>query len=230
MLRSKIIKYINLLLGVDPVFFQQQICLKKHFGTPYGGWTIALEGINKNSIIYSFGIGTDISFDLDLIKKYSLTINAFDPTPKSLEWLKQQKIPKSLKVYQWGIADYDGKEKFTLPPQENFVSFRKTKKDKSDKNIKLPVFQLSTIMKKLGHKRIDILKMDIEGFEYQVIENILKSNLEIKQILVEFHHRFSGFSKKDTEKAINKLNKFGYKIFNISDVGLEYSLIKKYSK
>ena len=29
-------------------------------------------------------------------------------------------------------------------------------------------------MNELGHKLIDVLKMDIEGSEYDVIENILK--------------------------------------------------------
>lgn len=226
MLKSKIIRYANIVLGTDPRFKEQKKCLKKHFGSVNGGWTIALERINKKTIVYSFGIGTDISFDLDLIKKYSLIVNAFDPTPRSLDWLKEQEIPENLKIYPWGIADYNGKEEFVLPAQENFVSFRKSKENLTKNNIQLRVYRLSTIMKKLGHQRIDILKMDIEGFEYQVIEDILKNKLNIKQILVEFHHRFSGFNKKDTETAISKLNKSGYKIFNISDVGLEYSFIK----
>ncbi|MFA5932978.1 MAG: FkbM family methyltransferase [Microgenomates group bacterium] len=227
MIISKIIRYKNIIFGIDPYFFEQIKCLRKHFGSQNGGWTIAVDGINKKSIIYSFGIGTDISFDLDLINNYSLNVYAFDPTPRSLEWLKKQKITKKFRIYPWGIADYDGKEKFTLPPQDHFVSFRKTKTGLTKNMISLPVYRLSTIMKKLGHKKIDILKMDIEGFEYGVLEDILKSQLDIKQILVEFHHRFSGFNKNDTEKAIKKLNKAGYKIFNISDIGLEYSLIRK---
>src|SRR5690554_1691728 len=41
-------------------------------------------------------------------------------------------------------------------------------------------------MTQLGHKHIDVLKMDIEGAEYDVIENILSAQLPITQILIEF--------------------------------------------
>ena len=38
--------------------------------------------------------------------------------------------------------------------------------------------------------RIDILKMDIEGAEYDVIDDIINSPVPIAQVLIEFHHRF----------------------------------------
>ena len=34
---------------------------------------------------------------------------------------------------------------------------------------------LADIANELGHSHIDVLKMDIEGSEYEVIENILES-------------------------------------------------------
>ena len=55
---------------------------------------------------------------------------------------------------------------------------------------------LSTILEKLGHNRIDILKMDIEGAEYEVIEDIISSTVPIQQVLIEFHHRFSSLRKR----------------------------------
>ena len=69
-------------------------------------------------------------------------------------------------------------------------------------------------------------KIDIEGSEYSVIDDILKSNIDINQILIEFHDRFDGISKNETNYAIKKLNKHGYKIFKISDSNQEYSFVK----
>ncbi len=46
---------------------------------------------------------------------------------------------------------------------------------------------IENIMKELGHKHIDVLKMDIESAEYDVIENILNAKISITQILIEFH-------------------------------------------
>jgi hypothetical protein len=77
-------------------------------------------------------------------------------------------------------------------------------------------------------KKFDILKMDIEGSEYQVIpeivEAIKKGKLEISQLLIEFHHRFKGQTRKDTQKCIDLLNNVGFKIFSIRN-NQEFSLI-----
>ncbi len=80
-------------------------------------------------------------------------------------------------------------------------------------------------MKQLGHEEIDILKMDIEGAEYGVIEDIIKKSIFPRQILIEFHHRFDPFSIADTKKAIHDLMCNDYEVFYISDNYQEFSLI-----
>ena len=69
--------------------------------------------------------------------------------------------------------------------------------------------------------------MDIEGAEYAVIEDILGSDIEIKQILVEFHDRFDSSNGKPSRESIKKLLANGYDILSISESGDEYSFIKK---
>ena len=78
----------------------------------------------------------------------------------------------------------------------------------------------------MKHAHIDVLKMDIEGSEYEALEEILKSQVTIDQIVVEFHERFFEYGKEKTIKAINSLNENGYEIFAISDSYEEISFIR----
>ena len=89
----------------------------------------------------------------------------------------------------------------------------------------VPAKTLTTIMKDLGHERIDVLKMDIEGAEYSVLEGLLGSAVRPVQILVEFHHRFSSLNKSQTLKAIRELRQAGYALAHISSTGREFSFV-----
>ena len=75
----------RVLLGYE--YFQHpQIKLEKHiFGSEYGGHCVALGQLDQNSVVYSAGLGLDITFDEQLINKYGLEIHGFDPTPKSIK-------------------------------------------------------------------------------------------------------------------------------------------------
>ena len=44
-----------------------------------------------------------------------------------------------------------------------------------------------TITSELGHHSIDYLKMDIEGGELLILEDILNSEITVKQIVLELH-------------------------------------------
>jgi len=220
----KLKRIIKVILGRDVIFSEQIKVPKEMHGSNYGGWTICPDLIRDNSIVYSFGVGRDISFDLSLINKYGLVVHAFDPSPLSITWIKsQQKMSLNFKFHDFGISDFDGEMYFYYPNNDSKVSFSTTRK--SSQKTSLQVFRLSTIMNLLGHNSIDILKIDIEGAEYSVIKDIISSNIRIKQILIEFHHNFSEIGSSPTKEAIELLNKHHYRIFHISQKGYEYSFI-----
>mgnify|MGYP000564596100 CR=1 FL=1 len=211
-----------------PEKIQAQYPLEFH-GSDYGGWTIFPHSISAESIAYSFGVGEDISFDLSLIEKYGLQIYAFDPTPRSIDWVKSQVLPPQFHLFDYGIAAQDGIVNFYPPENRDCISHTMLNRTTTaDRAIQVQMRRLTTITKMLGHHKIDILKMDIEGAEYAVIEDILKANdLNIPQILIEFHHRFKGIGPAKTRTAIKLLNHHGYQVFHIAPSGLEYSFIKK---
>ena len=201
---------------------------KVRIGSEYGGWTICPSRIGFDSIVFSAGIGEDITFDTELIKQYCCSIRAFDPTPRVLAWLKEQDLPEKFIYLGVGIANFDGEANFFPPENPNFVSHSILKRSQTeDGAIIVKVKKLATLMRESGLEHIDILKMDIEGAEYNVISDILSDGILPGQILVEFHHFQPNIGRSKTIKATMQLLLHGYRIFNVSSSGHEYSFIRK---
>ncbi|MCL5104803.1 MAG: FkbM family methyltransferase, partial [Armatimonadetes bacterium] len=199
---------------------------KERHGTAYGGWWICPDGLNPDSTVYSFGIGEDISFDLSVIDKYGVTVEAFDPTPRSLEHVRRQNVPALFHVHDTALAAHDGEELFYPPENVEHVSHTLLDKPQTaTRALKVKVQRLSTIMETLGHDRIDILKMDIEGSEYEVIRDILDSKIDVDQILVEFHHNtYPGITVAQTQEMVDRLVQAGYDLFKVD--GADYCFIR----
>ncbi len=199
------------------------------YGVAGGSWTICPDGITSESVVYSFGIGRDLSFDLDLIDKHHLTVHAFDPTPSSLQWVRTHIRSPSLMIYDYGIAGVDGEIEFYPPRKTTSAHWTPVKRYRmmEDQPIKARVKTLQSIMTELRHEHIDILKMDIEGGEYDVIDDIVTHRWPIRQLVVEFHHAYETIPLSDTIAAVNKLRAIGSQVFAISERGYEISFINK---
>lgn len=214
-------------IGKEILIGPDCLCEKERFGSEYGGWDVAVSNLSAHSVVYSFGIGEDASFDIALIKKYDLVIHAFDPTPKSIEWVKRQNFSQNFVMHSCGLAAFDGEVSFNPPKNPDHVSYTILDRPYTKyKAIQVPVMKLSTIMQKLGHTNIDILKMDIEGAEYDVIKNVYESGIRPAQILVEFHHRFPNVGVKKTKEAIGCIRSMGYQLFSVSDTNEEYCFLR----
>lgn len=176
----------------------------------------------KESVIYSFGVGEDISFDKTLIEKYDARVFAFDFTPWAIKHIKDNPV-EGLQFYPYGVASKDGFLTFYAPYQAKNVSWSSV--PRATEKQMFPVKRLSTIMQELGHTHIDILKMDIEGAEYEVLEDMLASGIRPTQLLVEFQHRFKGLGIMKTKRAIRLLKRAGYKMFFASKDKTEFSFL-----
>jgi FkbM family methyltransferase len=188
-------------------------------GTDYGGWALDLSIINSQSVIYSFGVGTDISFDQQLIEKIDCTVHAFDPTPRSLKWISEQNLPNKFKFFDVGLSNFDGVSHFNEPPHKDWVSYSETNNITSS-TVECKVEKLSTIMSRLGHTRLDVLKMDIEGSEFSVLHNMFEEKIFPTQILVEFH----GHDQKRIKETLDLFE--NYDIFKRHDRPDYYLILK----
>jgi len=188
----------------------------KKIGTTYGGWIIPTSLLDARSICYCAGCGEDISFDLGLIDLVSCDVFGFDPTPRAIEYVK--KVAGENPKYHFsetGLWDKADSLKFYVPKDPDHVSHSLVNLQKTEEYISVKVKRLAQIMGEIGHKRIDFLKMDIEGAEYKVIETIIKDKINIKVICVEYDECFnpldSGY-KERIRKSVSSLLEVGYSL------------------
>ena len=211
----------------------QELWLKKEYQiqtVSYGEWEFSPQYLGDDAIIYSLGVGDSIEFDLKIINHYKVLVFAFDPTPYAMEWIDKQVIPKELKFYPWAVSGKDGE--FKMTPRVNHKGHKSEimwtellPNEHSEKSITVPSLTIFSIMKKLSHQKIDLMKVDVEGAEYEIIDHLIQYNIKPKQLLIEFHHRFETKNKIMTQKAIQDLQQIGYKIFSISETGREIGFI-----
>lgn len=195
-----------------------------------GGWCYDASRLAADSVVYSLGVGDDVDFDLGLIRRSGATVYAFDPTPGCGEALAARALPCRFHFHPWGAAGRDGT--LTLFPRmrrngslSDGMYTLIPDQGSENRAIDVPAYTVSSLTRLLGHRCIDLLKIDIEGAEYAVIDSLLMSALRPRQILVEFHHRHDGISKESTSAAVADLASAGYRPFYVSNDVREVSFL-----
>lgn len=167
----------------------------------YGGYTI-YECLDENSIVYSCGIGEDVSFDMDIIKRYGCKVFAFDPTPMAKKYIESNIKNEKFVFLPYAIAASDKEIKFHIYKKGvgnsdgSGSEFEQSKKIEEN-TIYVQGKTINSIMRELGHDHVDLLKLDIEGSEYDILPELVE--LDIKQMVVEFHGRFFDDAKNKNE-------------------------------
>jgi FkbM family methyltransferase len=218
---------IRWLQGRD-LYVEPEIRVPVHrFGSPDGdgSWMIARDGLHAGSVVYTFGVGEDISCECELIARYGLTVYAFDPTPNALVWLANNPVPSGFVFHPLGVADYDGIAHFA-PPMPGYISFSMVRGGGEGDAVGAPVRRVKTLQQDLGLPAPDLLKMDIEGAEYAVLADVIASGYRPAQILVEFHHRYRETGARKTREAIALLREAGYRIAFVSENGMEFTFVQ----
>lgn len=222
--RQIVIRGLGVLTNREPSISLDVRLPVERLGSEYGGWYLATAMLRERCLAYSFGVGTDATFDVALIERLDAEVHGFDPTPISVEWVRSQELPAGFHFQEVGIAGYDGEATFSLPPRHQ-VSYVIGRDAGDGEVVKAAVRRLATLMAERGHARLDVLKLDVEGAEYAVIEDLVESGLPADHVLVEFHHRADPWTPEDTTRALERLRDAGFLVYRISESGREVSLV-----
>lgn len=201
----------------------------KEIGTAYGGWIIPESLLDSNSICYCVGCGEDISFDLGLINQIGCHVFGFDPTPRAIKYVREH-IRQYEKYHfsEVGIWDKEDILKFYAPQNPEHVSHSLLNLQQTQVYFEAKVKRLSDIMRENSHKKLDLLKLDVEGAEYKVINSIIEDKLDIKILCVEydecFHPLDNNYSKRIRE-TISTIIQTGYSLVCAQGNG-NYTFVK----
>lgn len=196
----------------------------EHHGSESCGWPVLADSLNAASIIYSFGVGEDASFDVSLIRKYGCRVLAFDPTPKSLDYVRRTIDDPHFVIHSTALADHVGTLELFLPTNMDHVSASLEMTDRtSGSSFMAECATLGQIMRRNGHDHIDVLKVDIEGAEYSALGtgDGLDCLRHTHQLLIEFHHWMAPFRVRDTLGLCERLKAIGFRVAWTSPLGHE---------
>ena len=116
---------------------------------------------------------------------------------------------------------------FTKPANPDHVSMRMGVHEGLGETIEVLVSPLQDFMQRFGHDHIDILKMDIEGAEYDVLGDLIaRDYLPFTQLLVEWHWRFLDNGVEKHKMMLSSLASKGFKVIDSRSRGQETTMIR----
>ena len=136
-----------------------------------------IESLKKGCIVYSIGGNNDWRFELDLLERTPCEIHTFDCTGPHSRFIK----PKNDRLYFHHICL--AAESVNAPETC----------DNGHESICGPMMSIQHVQDMMNHTRIDLLKMDIEGFEWPILKSwptLQEDDSAVLpyQILVEVHY------------------------------------------
>lgn len=200
----------------------------------------------ERCIVYDFGIRQQPEFGVSMADHFGCEVHAFDPSPISTAFAKKHLTSRpnyhfhpygaggrdgstKLFKYNWGQVStirfpmYTDKWK-CLNPDIKQCSAVNPGEDLEE--FSLQVKTLPTIMKELGHTYLDMLKIDVEGSEYVLLEQMFDvfGCPPVNQITLEWHHfwfdpRYGAGSSPSNNAIVTMLHRCGFRQFSHHLIG-----------
>ena len=200
----------------------------QRLGTRYGGWWIDSRAMGPQPLLIDCGLGEDISFPAAFLQRFAgARVIGVDPNPRSLAYCRAR-CPAGMEILPnalWTragetLAFHMPRSQDKLPQGADGVSGsldRSHQYVEGGERIEIQTVDLDALLARTGRTECDVLKLDIEGAEYELLDALIASGRirAARQVLIEFHHGVTGHSLADTQRIVTQLGAAGLRLMHV---------------
>jgi len=169
---------------------------------------INYEDLNEKSLVFDLG-GYEGQWASDIYSKYRCRILIFEPYKEYAENIRKRFSKNSdIKIFEVGLSSNSEDLELTISNDASSVYIRDGKK------VKIRLEKASEFLEHQKISFIDLMKINIEGGEYDLLDHLISSKLilHIRNIQVQFHDFVpDAYNRmKDIQKGLAKSHKLTY--------------------
>lgn len=139
--------------------------------------------LSENSVVFDMG-GYEGQWASDIFSKYKCSVFVFEPYKDYANNIRNRFVKNSnIKVFDFGLGKED--KITTLYSNDDGSSVFK----KTGVSFEISITKASSFIKNEKISKIDLMKVNIEGGEYDLLEELIDSGMigSIKNLQVQFH-------------------------------------------
>lgn len=152
--------------------------------------------LDESSIVFDLG-GYQGFFAENIFNKFNCQVHVFEPAEDYYHRIRRKfKDNNKIYVHNFGISNQNSS--MTLYKSHDATSIFKNHKTYAEEVCQFKTFSIT--MEELGVNKIDLMKINIEGSEFDILPDIIESKWikDISNIQVQFHNF--------DETSVNKRN------------------------
>lgn len=204
-------KYVNFIIRLFKIYILRDRFLlsAKQWFKDDGDKTLRLNyPLNENSVVFDVG-GYEGKFADEIFNKYKCTIYVFEPVNKFYQSICERfKNNPKIKVFNFGLSDKDAEMIISVSDDASSIHTNSYNKE----NIILKSINSFIANNNILH--IDLMKINIEGGEFQVLPALIDSNFvaNIENLQIQFHNFIpnSVEMRENIRKELSKTHQLTY--------------------
>lgn len=147
--------------------------------------------LNKDSIVFDLG-GYEGKYAEKIHKKYNSNIYIFEPLPRFTTIIQERfQGNDKVRVFDYGIGGKTEDLNLVISEDASYVtSYREVKNTDNLEIEKVKIKSFKDAYDETGVDKIDLMKINVEGAEYEIMQNIFDNDLvsKIDNFQIQFHN------------------------------------------